>query len=494
MKSKQASLLLILAISLVTVQPAIRGCSAQIPNILTLEAEQHWDTYAVGGTCCYGTHNLFLADIDGDGTLEIITGGFSYEAVNHTGSREAPFKIWTWDGKNVTLEKSEGWIGNIAAVYAADADGDGQMEVFTAGYAVNANGSGYAASLKVWSWNGEVLIQRASYEGVPITSLCVSDVDGDGSPEVITVGRDYSSSNLCLWHLKSNTLTLDATVELGDANATTANSVYTGDVDGDGQTEIAVGGYANALNASSGQLQIWGWNGEDFSLKADVEWRQVEGYAVNSAGGVQGNTVVNNVKVDDVDGDGVAEIVTGGFTYDGEKVAAQLRIWSWNQSKVALETSQDWTTKDITEVKSVSINDDVDGDGRKEVVTSGVSAVYGSFGDTNETQVAQLRVFRWDGTDLKLTQKMDWVSGDGSCAWNVGTGDMDKDGVVEIVTVGCISVGNLCDPDMRVWSVAPLPVHVEFLLAVVAVAGAGVLSGIYFLAKNIGNKKQVNPT
>jgi hypothetical protein len=36
------------------------------------------------------------------------------------------------------------------------------------------------------------------------------------------------------------------------------------------------------------------------------------GYALNIAGGVQGNTMVNNVKVGDVDGDGAPEIITGG--------------------------------------------------------------------------------------------------------------------------------------------------------------------------------------
>ncbi len=487
-------MLLILAISLALISPAISESFAQDDGLI-LEAEQHWDTYAVGGTCCYGTHNLFLSDVDGDGVTEIITGGFSYEAANHTGTWEAPFKIWTWDGKNVTLEKSEGWIGSIVAVYAADADGDGKVEVFTAGNAVNTSGSGYAASLKVWNWNGEVLVQRASYEGVSANSVYVADVDGDGTSEIITVGRAYNGSqsgaNLCLWHLKDDALTLDAAVELGGANATTATSVYAGDVDGDSQTDIVIGGYANALNVSSGQLQIWNWNGEDFSQKAVVEWRQVEGYSLNSAGGVQGNTVVNNVKVNDVDGDGTPEIVTGGFTFDGEKVDAQLRIWSWDMNGVKLEKSQEWTTKDITEIKSISVND-VDGDGEKEVVTSGVSAAYGSFGDTNETQVAQLRVWSWNGNNLQMKQNMDWVSGDGSCAWNIATSDVDNDGAVEIVTVGCISVGNLCDPDMRVWSVeAPANIGGDVLLVLAVAACLGLGVGGLFLAKKF-LKERVN--
>ena len=58
-----------------------------------LEAEQHWETYGVGGTCIPGTHNLMVADLDGDGVSEMVTGGFMYRYVE--GSRttnEAPLK------------------------------------------------------------------------------------------------------------------------------------------------------------------------------------------------------------------------------------------------------------------------------------------------------------------------------------------------------------------------------------------------------------------
>jgi hypothetical protein len=40
----------------------------------------------------------------------------------------------------------------------------------------------------------------------------------------------------------------------------------------------------------------------------------------------------------------------------------------------------------------------------------------------------------------------------GVSAWNVGTADVDNDGTVEIITVGCMYTGIMCDPDLRVWS------------------------------------------
>ena len=50
-----------------------------------LEAERNWDTYGVGGTCIYGTQDIFVGDVDGDAAMEIVTGGFAYYTSN--GSR-----------------------------------------------------------------------------------------------------------------------------------------------------------------------------------------------------------------------------------------------------------------------------------------------------------------------------------------------------------------------------------------------------------------------
>jgi hypothetical protein len=110
-----------------------------------------------------------------------------------------------------------------------------------------------------------------------------------------------------------------------------------------------------------------------------------------------------------------------------------------------LEKSQEWMTSDITDPKLIS-NNDVDSDGKIELVTSGSSAGYGSFaqGAANKTQ-AQIRFWSWDGNTLTLKQSKDWIVGEAVCAWNGGTGDVDNDGVVEIVTVGCMQIENSRD-------------------------------------------------
>ena len=441
---------------------------------MVLEWEQHWETYGIGGTCIT-SNKLSIVDIDGDGFMEIITGGSLYYLFNDTRTASEPtLKIFNWNGQNITFEKSYKLETSIRSIYSGDADGDGSIEIIIAGTVSNSTGS--YPQIGVYQWNGEDLVLKGSYEGISVSSIFVDDVNKDGKPEIFSVGRAGNSTQfyamLNVWSWDGNSLTLDKSVEWDAVNANSANSIYSYDLGSSGVNEIITGGYANTLKNSSGQLRIWEWNGEDFSLKANEEWRLKDDiYGPNIAGGVQGNTVVNNVKVGDVDDDGVPEIITGGFTYDGEKTVAQLRIWNWNGQSLTLERSQEWDTQDIVEVKTISLND-VDSDGRKEIITSGVSAAYGSF-YSNDPEIAQLRVWSWDGTTLTLKQSQDWYIDEGATAWNIASGDVDKDGDTEIVTVGCSSIGSMCDPDMRIWSIAKSD---SFdLMAILVIIGAAIV-------------------
>src|SRR4030065_51960 len=157
-----------------------------------LEVEQHWDTYGVGGTCIGGGHNLAVADVDGDGLKEMITGGSSYNYLPNGSKtpRYAPLKIWNWNGQNITLEKGYNWTGNLNCVYAGDADGDGKPEIITAGRMTNSTG-GYT-SLRIWSWDGETLVLRGSYEGTTVVSVVA--IGGNGKPYIMGAGSSVSGN------------------------------------------------------------------------------------------------------------------------------------------------------------------------------------------------------------------------------------------------------------------------------------------------------------
>ena len=326
----QSRLTIVAFLSLMFLSPFMAMIVNGQSEDFTLEAEQNWDTYGVGGTCVYGTHNIFVADFDGDGSMEIVTGGFTYNNVN--GSRtssEAPLKVWSWNGQNVTLKASAKWIGTIVCLYAADLDADNVAEIITAGSTRNETGNS-ASSLRIWQMKNGQLSLKAQSDGTSVNSIFVSDADNDGIPEILTVGRartdNLTISQLCLWNFEDNALTIDKSLSLEAANVKSANSVFASDLDNDGVQEIVIGGYSDNLNNSKGQISIWQWSGQTFMLKANQTWQLGAGTAKTIAGGTQGNTAVNNVKAADLDGDGYKEIVTSGFAYDGEKVNAQVKV------------------------------------------------------------------------------------------------------------------------------------------------------------------------
>ncbi len=462
-----------------------------------LKVEKHWDTYTLGGTCTGGGHNLAIADIDGDGTLEMVSGGSSYylmdDGITRT-NRTAPLRIWTWNGESLTLEKAYNWPGSLSCVYAADCNGDGKMEILTGGNVIDENNNTFP-SLRIWSWDGQTLNLVGKYDGITVGgSIYVGDIDKDGKTEIVTVtGRavniDDLPPRLSVFRWDGTNINLITSVDCDNQQEARMYSVAGADLNGDGITEIVTAGYLNDLKNSSGLLRVWNFDGANFSLKDSTEWRMISGnYSVDVASNPMGNTVATQVKIGDVDGDGTPELVTTGFTFDNHQVLGQLRTWNWTDGVLKLEKSAEWSNLDITQATAISIND-VDGDGKTDIVTSGVTAGYGSFvQDSVDKERAELKV--WDGATLTLKQAKDWIVGDGVAAWSDGTGDLDNDGTIEIVTIGCMYKYSMCDPDMRIWTLPNASTYAAFPSLYVGLAVALVVAALVALILVVRRKKK----
>jgi hypothetical protein len=324
-------------------------------------------------------------------------------------------KTWYWNDDTV-----------VKSVASGDVDGDGKVDVVTAGY--YWDGTRYAAQLcvwdntlssknvKTWYWTSTTLIN----------SVSIGDVDGDGKQEIVTGGyfNDGVRSNaqLCIWD--GTTLALKNVKTWYWTDDTEIISVAIGDTNADGKTEIVTGGsyYNGVYNA-----QLCVWDGATLSLKNVKSWYWTS------------YTYINSAAVGDVNGDSKAEIVTGGTYWDNSRFNAQICVW--DAATLALENVKTWYWTDSTIIYSIAFGD-VDNDGKTEIVTGG------NFNDGTRV-VAQLCV--WDAQTLNLKNIKIWYWIDDTAINSVTLGDFDKDGKIEIITGGYFNDGTRSNAQLCIW-------------------------------------------
>jgi hypothetical protein len=90
---------------------------------------------------------------------------------------------------------------------------------------------------------------------------------------------------------------------------------------------------------------------------------------------------------------------------------------------------------------------------------------------------------------LKLEQSKDWTIGEGVAAWNIATEDIDNDGTVEIITVGCMGESGLCDPDLRIWSLNIKNNSVSPIFVAAVILGIVIVVIAIYLISKLGSQK-----
>lgn len=226
-------------------------------------------------------NSLELRDIDDDNVIEIVAGGsFNDGIADHA-------QITVWNGETYAYEKSTNWIWIddtiINCLAIEDIDGDGTVEIVSAGKFNDRNNDHAQISV----WNGESLTYEKCTHWIwkgdtVVNSINLADVDRDGAVEIITGGsfNDGTSDHaqISLWN--GENLVYEGSTHWIWTNNTVINSIITKDVDEDGIIEIITGGSFN--DATNNHAQITVWNGETLSYEEEINWMWISDTTISS--------------------------------------------------------------------------------------------------------------------------------------------------------------------------------------------------------------------
>jgi hypothetical protein len=366
-----------------------------------------------------------------------------YERASYAGSEAGRMLDFPWDtrwdqfldfGVNVQVdlvpqfpEYTASGNTSITNVATGDVDGDGIVEVISIGNSTDEYGAVYGL-IGVYKASENGLMEQANYTlnlGQPedVTSVCCGDTDRDLKDEIVVTAEFYNTTDY-QWYTSIVILSGDAgKVQLQAYDASTSvslESLDVSDVDADGYNEIVISGHL---------VDEWG---DEYAYIAvgnntvPTEMALENYYSWN----VGWTEELGAVAVGDVDADGLAEIIVAGIYYGDEYEGP-----AYGYVAVLNYTDNMFWIQAVDSVPSTWIDSlevaDVNGDSISELVVSGYSwDDYGYY-----YFYLGIATNRPSGQVVWLYEQ-NYSIGEDEDLYSVDTGDVDGDGISEILVSG----------------------------------------------------------
>ena len=176
-------------------------------------------------------HSVFASDIDGDGDMDIVSASMGDNTIAWYENDGASDPSWTTNDIDTNLNGAH-------SVYAADMDGDGDMDIVTASYANNTIAWYENDGTADPSWTRVDIDTNRGFAH----SVFAADIDGDGDMDIVSAS---GSGDHIVWYENNGASDPSWTAAVIDTNAPDARFVFAADMDGDGDMDVLSASHAD---------------------------------------------------------------------------------------------------------------------------------------------------------------------------------------------------------------------------------------------------------